>query len=153
MKKYFGPTIVIGMIILGGVIFFGTSKQEANQLEEREKAYVEAVEVGTADKDTWPETPRELIVEFWEAASRKDFERLAILCPGSIEDDYKMYEQWTPSPVQSIGKPESHPMKPNVTLYPVKVSFPEYPNKTIKMALTKLDDGRFVIDGQNTIWW
>jgi type II secretory pathway pseudopilin PulG len=131
-------------------------KQQKEQREgsERAKAAAVAIEAGARQAPTWPATPQALIEEFWKAASAKDYARLMVLCPGSVEADFKRnYDQWTPSPARSIGPPEAHPRAQGVQLYPVKVDFPGYPGKTIKMAVAKLDDGRLAIDGQNTIWW
>ncbi len=128
--------------------------QEAATPDKRAQAYNQAMEKGHAQIATWPKTERELVLDFWGAVRRKDYERLTLLCPGSIADDYSPYcEKWTPEPPSAIGNPEANPSAPNFPLIPVKVSFPGFPNKTIKMALVRAQDGRLIIDGDHTIWW
>jgi hypothetical protein len=79
---------------------------------------------------------------------------MALLSPGSVPADFKTYyDKFTPSPPGSVGSPEPHPKVSGVTVYPVTVPFPWFPNKTLKMALSRTPDGRLVIDGRNSIWW
>jgi len=122
--------------------------------EERNNAYREAMREGAEESATWPTTPESLSRDFWNAAHRKDYDRMALLCPGSVKSDFKThYDQWTPSPAAAVGAPETHPTDAAVSLYPVAVSFPGFPNKTVKMAVRRAEDGRLVIDGRRTIWW
>lgn len=150
-------TIGIGFAValnLNSTSTGATEQQDDVSYEERVAAYVEAEAKGAALADQWPGTPEELIYDFWEAASRKDYERLVLLCPGAQEKDFKNhYETWTPSPATAIGTPEPHPAVQGVQVYPVRVPFPGFPNKTIKMALLQMEDGRLGINGQHTIWW
>jgi len=149
-------TIRIGIVaVIGlGITAFFLYRSDGSQAANRSEAYQAAVQAGIQAKDAWPETPEALIREYWQAAGRKDYDRLLVLCPGSLVNDFKKYyDFWTPSPAQSVGAPEPHPQDPKATLYPVKVPFPGFPNKTVKMAVRKTADGRYVIDGRNTIWW
>ncbi len=121
--------------------------------EERSEAGKEAFE-SIAQEADWPETPADLIRDFWKAANQKDWTRLTVLCPGSTAGEFKgYYDQFTPSPAKGIGTPQPHPDHPDTKLFPVKVAFPGFPNKTIKMAVGKSPDGRWVIQGGRTIWW
>jgi len=145
-----GIVVAIGL----GITAFFQYRPGGSHAAGRNEAYHAAVQAGIEEEGTWPETPEALIREYWQAASQKNYDRLLVLCPGSLVNDFKKYyDLWTPSPAQSIGKPEPHPQHSTVTLYPVKVPFPGFPHKTIKMAVRKTEDGRYVIDGRNTIWW
>ncbi len=140
---------------IGGVSASARSLSEttAAPTDERERAWQDAIAKGAVQKDAWPRTPEALIREFWQSAARKDTDRLLVLCPGSIADDFKLMERWTPSPATAIGAAARDPQNPSVVLYPVTVPFPNFPNKTIKMAIGRLRDGRLIVDGQKTIWW
>jgi len=146
--------LIVSAVVLGAVVYGLHRSGSGASKESRAQAYQVAMAKAEAEKDSWPGSPEELIAQFWEAASRKDYPRLVILSPGSLESDYrKYYDQWTPSASSSVGKPEPHPQISEVTMYPTKVSFPGFPNKTVKMAVRKAADGRHIIDGRNTIWW
>lgn len=121
--------------------------------EQRVKLYHAALERAGGMGSAWPATEQELIHAFWEAVSQKDFDRVLLYAPGSTRDDFKPLETFTPRPARAIGRPEPHPRHPDVTLWPTTVPFPMFPNKTVKMAIRTLDDGRLIIDGGNTIWW
>ena len=152
--------VVAGVLIAGyflsqrdGNSFLWHSPESKN-VEERRKAATKALAKGAAEKEIWPASPEALIREFWEAAHNKDYDKLLVLCPGSVKSDFvTYYDKWTPSPAKTIGKPEAHPIVKGVVLYPTAVSFPGYPNKTIKMAVARSNDGRLIIDGKNSIWW
>ena len=121
--------------------------------QERKRAVDKALEAMASETD-WPQSPAELIREFWKAASRKDWARMALLCPGATAEEFKgYYDQWTPSPAKGVGAPQPHPDFPDTKLYPARVPFPRYPNKTIKMAVIESPAGRCVIHGGRTIWW
>jgi hypothetical protein len=51
---------------------------------QREEAFDQAVKSGAQLPADWPPTPQALIEAFWQAASEKDYERLTVLCPGSL---------------------------------------------------------------------
>ena len=122
--------------------------------ERRAEAFQEAMKAGAALKSTWPATPQAVVADFWSAAARKDWARILLLCPGTLESDFKPhFDKWTPEPPSSVGAAERHPIHKDVALYPVKINFPGYPNKTIKMAVRSAPDGRLIIDGENSIWW
>lgn len=124
------------------------------QQEERRKIYQAAVTQGQSQAASWPGTPQDLITQFWLAASKRDYARMMVLCPGSKDTDYKRYyDTWTPSPASAIGPPEPHPRDRNIQLYPAHVAFPGFPQKVVKLAVTKTPDGRLVIDGAHSIWW
>lgn len=130
------------------------TKSEAKPDGDRTRVYRQAVERRAQKAATWPKTESELLTGFWQAASRKDFAQLILYCPGAVEKDFRQHmEKWIPSEAKHIGPPEPHPRDPKVTLYPVTVDFPGYPNKTVKMAVTRMSDGLLGIDGQHTIWW
>lgn len=120
--------------------------------QSRSDVYRNAVKTAAAAK-AWPDTPEQVIREFFDAASRKDFQKLTVLCPGSVASDYALYNKWTPSPAKAIGAPEQHPKAPGIAVYPTTVPFPGFPEKTVKMAVVRAPGGRWVIDGQHTIWW
>lgn len=144
--------IVIAMLL--GLAGFRFLAPRPVSKADRAEAYRVAIETGQAERGTWPGSPEEVIREFWEAASRKDYARLKVLSPGSVESDFRTYyDRWTPSPAKSVGKPELHPQNAKITLYPTVVSFPGFSNKTVKMAVERAEDGRYIIDGRNTIWW
>jgi hypothetical protein len=122
-------------------------------MPKREMVYHQAL-ADAAKVGNWPATPEQLISDFWQAASQKNYERMALLCPGSLANDYKhYYDHWTPSPLRSLGQPAPSPKADGVLLYPARVDFPLFKNKTIKMAVRQLDTGRWIIDGRYTIWW
>lgn len=122
--------------------------------DERTEAYRHAIAKGAAESTAWPATPEALIRDFWNAAARKDYDRMVLLCPGSVKSDFKTYyDQWTPSAATAIGAPQTHSADVAVHVYPVTVPFPGFPKKTIKMAVRRAGDGRLVIDGRYTIWW
>ncbi|MDX2177173.1 MAG: hypothetical protein SF028_11970 [Candidatus Sumerlaeia bacterium] len=104
--------------------------------------------------EAYPKSAEGVIRAFWRAASEKDYDTMAIFAPGSLRDDFaKWYDTFTPRPAEKVGSPQPHPTAPGVELYPVRVPFPGFPEKTIKMAVSKDEAGRFVIDGANSIWW
>ncbi len=161
-------TLVLTILVLAGslyAIFTDHKEPEATKnnsqpaevngvaFEDRKKAYMEAEEKIAAMKETWPQTEEALIRAFWDAASRKDFDTCLLYCPGAVKSDFSMFDQFTPSPAKSVGAPEPHPTEPNQMLIPVNVPFPGFPNKTIKMATMRMNDGRLAINGQYTIWW
>ncbi|MBX3728679.1 MAG: hypothetical protein KF858_05805 [Candidatus Sumerlaeia bacterium] len=123
------------------------------EIEERTAAYKLAVAKADELVPNWPANEQVLIVEFWRAVAAKDFDKACVLCPGSKPDDFAMFAKWTPEAPKAIGRPGPHPTKPEVLLWPVTVPFPGFPNKTIKMAVRTMEDGRLAIDGQHTIWW
>lgn len=126
----------------------------AETMKQRGEAHKKALDVGAKESATWPKTPEALLREFWKAASKKDYDRMQVLCPGSLKKDFAThYDRFTPGPAKKIGEAQPHPLNASIKLYPVTVSFPGFPEKTIKMAVDKLPDGRLVVDGQNTIWW
>lgn len=126
----------------------------AETMKQREEAHKKALEAGAKEIATWPKTPEALLRDFWNAASKKDYDRMQVLCPGSLKKDFAThYDRFTPSPAKSVGDAQPHPLNASIKLYPVTVSFPGFPEKTIKMAVDTLPDGRLVVDGQNTIWW
>lgn len=159
--------VMILVLVAGSITIFAVKKEQGRgtvhtdqsmespqDASEREAVYSESVEKGKSEIANWPETPQAVMKSFWDAAGRKDYKTLTLLCPGSKESDFKpYYDKWTPKGVQGFGQPEPHPLKSEITLYPVKVNFPNFPNKTVKMAVVQLEDGRWIIDGQNTIWW
>lgn len=122
-------------------------------MEERKELYLKAVSDGNKMKATWPKTEQELISQFWQAASGGDLDRAVIFVPGASRNDFAIMEKFKPGPLKSIGAPQPHPTVPGVTLWPVTIPYPNYPEKTIQMALMHLPDGRLAIDGKNTIWW
>lgn len=142
--------LIAGTTLLGAAVLCANHVRQSTA--DRAGAYTAAVERIAAKKD-WPQTPEALIRQFWDAVAKKDIDAACTFCPGSLRSDFAMYEKWTPQPAKAIGAPEAHPQKPGLTLYPVTVSFPHHPKKTVKMAVVKAADGRLVIDGQNTIWW
>ncbi len=147
-------TIAVAVGLLLGWAGFRFFSPRPVSREDRMEAYRVAIEAGQAERGTWPGSPEGVIREFWEAASRKDYARLKVLSPGSVESDFRTYyDRWTPSPAKSVGKPEPHPRNGKIALYPTVVSFPGFPNKTVKMAVKRAEDGRYIIDGRNTIWW
>lgn len=126
---------------------------QAPTAETRQAAFESATTAGAALGD-YPATPQALLADFWNAANRKDYARLVLLCPGSQVADFKRhYDKWTPSPMVSASEGKPHATIPGVTMYDVKVNFPGFPNKTIRMAVIGLPDGRPAVDGKNTIWW
>lgn len=123
-------------------------------LKQRAQVYREALRVGREQIPNWPATAEALIRDFWQSAHAKNFARMALLCPGSQGNDYSTYfSKWTPSPAKSIGAPVPHAKDPQTALYAVKVDFPLFSNKTVKMAVRPAPDGRLIIDGEKTIWW
>lgn len=121
--------------------------------EDRTALYLDAMERSEAAAEAWPQSQNAIVTDFWQAIHEKNWDVVTMYCPGSSKDDFFMYDKWTPSPVKAIGQPEPHPEAPGVMLLPIKVDFPGYPNKTIKLATMHLQDGRLAIDGQHTIWW
>ncbi len=122
-------------------------------LQAREGIYHQSLRTGAGLPD-WPATPQGVIEDFWSAASRKDYARMALLCPGSTQDDFRRYyEHWTPSPAKAVGRGAPHRSRPGVIVYPARLDFPFFANKTILMAVRRLEDERWIIDGQHTIWW
>ena len=122
-----------GGALASGIHWLGVSRNQAvaPTVAKRDAAYGAAMEAGAKAPD-WPGTPEALIEAFWLSASRKDYERLTVLCPGSTAEEYRgYYDRWTPSPAQSIGPPEPHPLDAEVQVFPVKVVFPGFPGKTI----------------------
>ena len=101
----------------------------------------------------WPQEPIAVLNDFWTSVMKKDTDRLLLFCPGSLAGDFAPFVQLGVENLRSIELPEPHPDNPDIMLYPVKVDFPGMPNKTIKMAVTKMRDGKLGIDGQYTIWW
>ncbi|CAN5361235.1 hypothetical protein BH09SUM1_BH09SUM1_18110 [soil metagenome] len=152
MKK----TIVIIVVLLlvgAGAKVYQSSHSSAPTDEQRMVSAVQSVKAADADP-TWPATPEAVVKDFWKAASKKDYARLTVLCPGSQVSDFKAhYDSMTPGEATAVGAPQQHPTDKTVTLYPVTVPFPHFPKKTIKMAVTKTDAGKYVIDARNTIWW
>jgi len=162
---------ILGALVLAGAaaygIFFhdGSAKGSADaqatqqysltqeQIAERANIYKEAEKKGAAMAAEWPKTEDELIRGFWSAIIAGDVDKACLLCPGAKPDDFGMYMKWRPSPPSAIGAPEPHPTQQGVQLRPVTLSFPGYPNKTVKMATMKTSDGRLGIDGRYTIWW
>jgi len=121
--------------------------------EQRATRAAEMMQKAQAEPN-FPKTPEAAITAFWQAASRKDYDRMQLLAPGSDKSDYaKYYDMFTPQPAKSVGKPEPHPANPKVQLYPAHVPFPGFPQKVVKMAVWKDEKGNYYIDGQNTIWW
>jgi len=161
MKKVLATFSIAVLLVGGGLALHKGFEEkavinEADEVsrEERIALYQEALQSGSAQAESWPDTPQALIEDFWAAASQRDYQRLVVLCPGARVEDFKPhYDKWAPNPAKAIGQPEPHPQADGVSLYPVKVPFPGYPNKTVKMAVNQLPDGRLVIDGQHTIWW
>lgn len=121
--------------------------------EERVRIYRAALSEAEALAGSWPATEPELIRAFWEAVSLHDFDRMVLYAPGSVREDFKALETFTPGGLRKVGRPEPHPRDPEITLWPAQVPFPMFPNKTVKMAIRRLDDGRLIIDGGKTIWW
>lgn len=129
-------------------------------LKSRAVVYRQAIRQGREITD-WPTTPEALVRAFWDAASKKQYERMALYCPGSLASDYKKYfDQWTPSPVKEFGAaPHPGPQlrrapDEGVRFYYARVAFPFFPNKTVKMAVPPpLEGSQLSIDGQKTVWW
>lgn len=162
-------TLLGGMLLAGAAVYGlflreepassgseATASQYSLPKEEiaaREKIYLEAEKQGAQMAAAWPKTEEETISAFWAAITAGDIAKACIYCPGAKPDDFGMYAKWRPSAPTSIGAPEAHPTEKGVMLRPVVLSFPGYPNKTVKMALMKTSDGRIAIDGRWTIWW
>lgn len=131
--------VVVGIVIVAHIVDQGEVGPENSN--DREQAYDKAIETVSEQAD-WPATPEALIREFWRSANKKDYEHMTVLCPDSRKEDYKThYDEWTPSPAKSIGKQEQHPQNKNVVLYPVTISFPNMPDKMLKMAVRKAENG------------
>jgi hypothetical protein len=122
-------------------------------LEQRKSAYEEAVAAGAAQAATWPKDEQQMAIRFWQDAAAKNWDQLLLYSPGATKDDFAIFMQFPPQQPKAVGKPEPHPTAQGVTLWPVTVPFPGFPNKTVKMAFFRLPDGRLAVDGQNTIWW
>ncbi|MEO8376705.1 MAG: hypothetical protein ABI579_03475 [Candidatus Sumerlaeota bacterium] len=167
--KSFGGTslkLVAGLALFAaagvGIYFFQSRDAAAQPAEQtvngvttqaRKELYANAMKEGEKSAATWPKTEQEVITEFWKAASEGNLDRAILYVPGASKKDFAMMEKYRPSPVKQIGNPETNPNSPGVTMWPTTVPYPNFPNKTVKMAVMKLPDGRFVIDGKNTIWW
>ena len=147
--------VLVGLALVGLAAWAAWAAKGGERPAEapvRQAAYETAV--SAVQTEAWPETPREVIEAFWQAANEKDYARMTVLCPGSLEADYrKYYDQWTPSPARSVGPGQPVAGETGVTLYPVTIDFPGYEGKTVKMAVRTLEDGRLAIDGQHTVWW
>lgn len=101
----------------------------------------------------YPSTPIMLIHEFWNAASARDYDRLTHLCPGTtVEEFEEHFAQGYPSSEITIYRPQPHHRKRDVQVFPVMVFFPKYGNKLFEFALTEAEDGRLVIDRDNSTW-
>lgn len=147
--------ILVTAVCAGVLIFHargGSDSRQTATAEQRAKAVAKAAEARLQDK-SWPDTPEALIADFWNAASRKDYQRLLVLCPGAVAGDFKVYEQWTPSPAKQISALPADPAKPGLQLFAVKVPFPHFPDKTIKMAIRKDSRELLIVDGGSTVWW
>jgi len=94
----------VGLIVLtASSHFFGSGDSGSNE-RDRKALHDRAVEEGRTERQDWADTPEKLIFDFWDAASRRDYDRLVLLAPGSkVEDFKKYYDQWTPSPAKSVG--------------------------------------------------
>lgn len=123
------------------------------EFNERAALYTEAAQKGKELIPDWPANEQELFTQFWTAIANHDMERALVLCPGAKADDFAMFGKFTPKPPTAIGRPEPHPQHADIPLWPVTVPFPGYPNKTVKMAVARMDDGRIAVNGQHTIWW
>lgn len=140
---------VLAVAVLRG----GGASETAPTHEQRAAVFQSAVAEGAATKDGWPATEQALITEFWQQASQKNWDRMLVLVPGSTRKDFAIFDQFTPAPAKAIGEPRPLPGIPGVNHYPVTVPFPNFPNKTVMMAVVRLPDGRLIIDGSRTIWW
>lgn len=110
-------------------------------------------DVFTGCAKPYPSTPVTLIQEFWNAASARDYERLTHLCPGTTQEDFEEhFAQGHPSTDITIYRPQPHYRKRDVQVFPVMVYFPKYGNKLFEFALTEAEDGRLVIDRDNSTW-
>lgn len=143
---------VIGAAAGGGAYVMLHGEYAAPTLEQRVAAQHAATEAIERSSE-WPATPEALIRAFWEAAAKGDYAACAKLSPGAVENDFRFYKQWPPSPAKVIRAAEKHPKAPRVMVYPVTVDFPGFQDKTVKMAVVQGPGGRWVVDGQHTIWW
>jgi hypothetical protein len=120
---------------------------------EREQLYQASVKDSAVKIPDWPKTEQDLITRFWQEASRGNIDGAIVYTPGGKKSDFAIFEKFRPQPAKAIGKPEPHPEAKHVTMWPVTVPFPGFPEKTVKMAIFRLEDGRLAIDGRYTIWW
>ena len=120
---------------------------------ERTVLFEAAFAKGKQQAATWPKTEQAMAADFWKAMVDKNMDQVLVLCPGSKKEDFGPYAFFAPLSLGAIGAAEPHPNAPNVKIWPVKVNFQKFPNKTIKMAFFRLPDGRLAVDGQHTIWW
>jgi hypothetical protein len=153
VSRHRGRWYAVGCFIVLAAGGFYTFAGDARPTEQDRMAAVRAATEAAAKAPDWPETPEELIRQFWDAAAKKDFAKCTTFCPGSVASDFLYYENFPPSPAKAIGKPQPHPKMTGVALYPVQVAFPGFPNKTVKVAIIQSPEGRWVIDGQRTLWW
>ncbi len=161
-SKGYSKLVILGLLVLviAGIaisvksIFFlsGHSSSDDTTREEREQLYTEATERAATNSD-YPSTEQELIKQFWQSIVDADWKTTTMLCPGSQQKDFAMYEKWKPGPIKSVGVAEPHQKAPGVQMWPISTSFPGFPEKTIKLAVRKTEDGRLIIDGSHTIWW
>ncbi len=144
--------IALPLLAVGAAVFilWNPSKVETTP-SERENLFAEARQRASQLGEPWPANERQLVLRFWQAIAEGDLDTATILCPGSKADDFSTYMQFRPRPATAVGNPEPHPTQPGVVLVPARVPFPGMPNKTIKLAILKIADGRLAIDGQHSI--
>lgn len=121
--------------------------------EQRKAAYETAAAAAASTAD-YPTKPEDLVRDFWKAVSESDTQRALLLAPGTTNKDLAIFDKWKPSPAKSVGPPEPHPSQPDAKLYPVELSFPGVPRKTLKMAvMQEKGSNRYYIHGGYTRWW
>ncbi|MEQ8820313.1 MAG: hypothetical protein RLY93_08710 [Sumerlaeia bacterium] len=159
--------VTLGALVLFGAATYGIvsepvkpatqDTQAAAQANDEIAERTSAAQAAMARIDqtaNWPADPKQLVLQFWEAASRKDFDAMVTMCPGAKAGDFEpYYGKWVPKPATAVGDPEPHPTEPGILLYPAKVPFPGFPNKTIKLAVVPGPNNRPIIDGRYSIWW
>lgn len=146
------PAAVAEPSNLQEVIETSKATQQVPQ-DERIRIYQESLEKGAQQAATWPKTEQAFLADFWKAMAAKDMAKVMMMSPGAKAEDFGPYSFFVVQGLAAIGKPEPHPTAPNVTLWPVKVNFQKFPNKTIKLALYRLPDGRLAVHGKYSIWW
>lgn len=159
-KSGWSKKVIWGIVAVAVISAFGWYSGMADGLlgggagdADREGIYKAAITQAEGQATGWPKTEDELLRQFWKCIATGDIKQVTVYCPGSKEGDYVAYSHMKPKEQIQVGTPAPHPTAKGVMLWPVRSSFARYGDKTIKLAVARLQSGQLVIDGQHSIWW
>lgn len=121
--------------------------------EVRVATFKDSVKKSEAISSTWPSSDEALVRTFWGELIKGDFEKAIVYAPGTTTKDLAPYAGLKPASIVSVGAPTPHATEKGIVMVPLVVDFQQVKGKALRMAVTKLPDGRAIIHGGFSEWW